>query len=1030
MIREQKQTDFIRNFLIPEFDKLDFFLGSGASLQAGIPTGNDLIWKFKKELYCSENDISPDLFKDIQSPFKRKILQDYFDTKNDYPILYADNEYSFYFKKCYSTLQARQTLISNYVNNVAPSLGHLCLGNFIITDKIPTVWTTNFDELIEAGVKKLNPAYSLNVISSANKDSLNSITNNNFHTLYKLHGDYRYDEIQNTDDELKSLETTISEKFSKSLFNRGLVIIGYAGKDNSIMQVLEQNIDNENFLSKGLYWLTPNKKILSERVKLLMERACNKNENSCVIEINDFDDFMYSMYRQYDKKNDIIDNEWKNYDTKKLPIEFSAKYIEPHFVKFNSFVAKNIPECRVFETDINSCEILNSITNNNNLIAGLYNGHIYVFENDEVIKSVFSTHILSEISGGSLPKKDLYKNYNSVFTGMLYKLIRQSLLDNGIKEFDRNKYYIAQSKQSYKNYIKYLGFKIDLSYINNSYFLHVRPTYYLTDVKGNDISDETNLIEINSLMSNLYNNKYNDEIRQIQRHLTKKDQNGNYSIPFKYKDFKFIFNYTPIHTKGSNETQMQNRFQTYIYPEPIMTFNAKQQDKIGINQIKGIAQHGPIDSSYFNNDFKRHSIKLAILSPNEYIKKLLVHLNMLNAKHTPANIKDGFLCNYEGFSSIFKRTLAIPTEQDNSNSLLYKLSEIENFTTEQFLNYIKSKIDFFSTKKGDFDVLIIFVPKEFKQYREDSAYDEDYNFHDAIKLYATDKDVRVQIIEEKSFNTTDTCKVMWALSTSLYAKSGGALWHPQILNNDTAFIGISYAQSKTSGTCIGCSQLFDSKGTGMRLILQKINDPLFFSKNNPYMKRDEARKTISKLREEYNRSALSSSLNRIIIHKTTPFTFEEKIGITQALEGINDIEMLQIQEITPWRALRMITKNGKLEAYGYAIKRGTVVKLSNDSFLLWTHGSVMHKELSGEKFNYYKNKRGIPKPLLIKRFYGKASGDTIIKEILMLTKMNWNSGDNLYKDLPVTLDFAKILSRMAKQKEALYDKPYDFRFFM
>lgn len=74
------------------------------------------------------------------------------------------------------------------------------------------------------------------------------------------------------------------------------------------------------------------------------------------------------------------------------------------------------------------------------------------------------------------------------------------------------------------------------------------------------------------------------------------------------------------------------------------------------------------------------------------------------------------------------------------------------------------------------------------------------------------------------------------------------------------------------------------------------------------MKRDEARKTISKLREEYNRSALSSSLNRIIIHKTTPFTFEEKIGITQALEGINDIEMLQIQEITPWRALRMITK--------------------------------------------------------------------------------------------------------------------------
>ncbi|MDR2758481.1 MAG: hypothetical protein LBB78_03785 [Spirochaetaceae bacterium] len=49
---------------------------------------------------------------------------------------------------------------------------------------------------------------------------------------------------------------------------------------------------------------------------------------------------------------------------------------------------------------------------------------------------------------------------------------------------------------------------------------------------------------------------------------------------------------------------------------------------------------------------------------------------------------------------------------------------------------------------------------------------------------------------------------------------------------------------------------------------------------------------------------------------------------------------------------------------------------------------------------------------------------------LVLTKMNWNSGDSLYKHLPVTLDFAKILSRMSKQNEALYDKPYDFRYFM
>lgn len=38
MIIEQTQNEFIRNFLVPNYNKLDFFLGAGASIQAGIPT--------------------------------------------------------------------------------------------------------------------------------------------------------------------------------------------------------------------------------------------------------------------------------------------------------------------------------------------------------------------------------------------------------------------------------------------------------------------------------------------------------------------------------------------------------------------------------------------------------------------------------------------------------------------------------------------------------------------------------------------------------------------------------------------------------------------------------------------------------------------------------------------------------------------------------------------------------------------------------------------------------------------------------
>lgn len=37
---------------------MDFFFGSGTSIQSGIPTGSGLVWDFKKEIYCSETGTS------------------------------------------------------------------------------------------------------------------------------------------------------------------------------------------------------------------------------------------------------------------------------------------------------------------------------------------------------------------------------------------------------------------------------------------------------------------------------------------------------------------------------------------------------------------------------------------------------------------------------------------------------------------------------------------------------------------------------------------------------------------------------------------------------------------------------------------------------------------------------------------------------------------------------------------------------------------------------------------------------------
>lgn len=215
----------------------------------------------------------------------------------------------------------------------------------------------------------------------------------------------------------------------------------------------------------------------------------------------------------------------------------------------------------------------------------------------------------------------------------------------------------------------------------------------------------------------------------------------------------------------------------------------------------------------------------------------------------------------------------------------------------------------------------------------------------------------------------------------------------------------------------------------MKLLLKPLKSPQIIHKN-PFMRKEDAYNMLHELKQLYYSSSPIEALKRIVIHKNTFFTAEETEGICMALEGIDDIELLQILEYSNWRAIRYNENKIDRGFNGYPIKRGTVIPLDDKSFLIWTNGSVMSDELAATNRNYYKTKRGIPAPLLVRRFLGKASDEIIAKEILMLTKMNWNSGDSLYKTLPGTLDFSKVLSRVSTVDGALYNTPYDFRFFI
>ena len=1010
------QEQFIRNFHALADEEVDFFLGSGASIASGIPTGGDLIWEFKRSIYCSECEESTEKYKDLSLPSTQTLLQDYFDKKGTYPKQYASNEYSFYFEQCYCDPLARKRFIESIVFEREPSIGYLCLAEAIIQGKIKNIWTTNFDPLIENAIHLLNPLNNILVCSEANRSSVH-LLNPQSPVVGKLHGDFRYDWLRNTEKELQQLEDTIKKYLADQLIDKQLVVIGYSGNDESIMSFLESNIDKPSFLSKGLLWAIKRDGYINPRVKALIERARKNNKFADFIEIDGFDQLMFSIYRIQNYNNDIIESKKQSIIDNRT-LSFSAPSVD-YFVKLNGFKSEIIPSCNVFKTDITSWKELRTIISDSGIIAALYNGHIYSFSSAQMLTSVFRSHILSSISYENIPEYILRKS-DSVVIGMIYDLISKEMHLKGMVKYKKNRFFNPKSKQIEKNYLTFDAVEIAVSFIDGALYLNFLSTVHVLRKDKTQLSKDEYMLTVNRLVSTVYNNQYNDKLKFWEKLFWDYGRR----IVFKNDGFILSFILPAISCGGDKRRAEWESLPAYTYSEPIMLFSDKDDSKSSINQLKGLVKYGPIDYSYSKSETIRDSVRLAVLAPNQEMDKILNHLNMLNVRVSKTG-RDEFLPDYEGFEKVYHRALSVPTKMQKNICIGYNADKVLSFSPDQFLAWMKKGIVHFSQNAFDFDVLIIYIPRNFSRFRTAKSISIDFNLHDALKLYATEKGIKLQLIEEKSLFSSNPCKVMWGLSTSLYAKSTGVLWHPKAIQEDTAYIGISYAYSAEKGICIACSQLFDSTGTGIRMILRKIAN---LANNNPYMQADDARAIMTELREQYYRANPVNSLKRIVIHKTTPFISEEITGIMQAFYGIDDVELIQIQDYCSWRGIRFGTEPSK-SADNFAVKRGLVAKLNQNSFLLWTHGCVIHPELAG-KLNYYKGGRGIPAPLLIKRFAGKASGDILAKEILMLTKMNWNSGDNLYKNLPVTLDFAKVLARMSKQNEAMFDKAYDFRFFM
>lgn len=112
--------------------------------------------------------------------------------------------------------------------------------------------------------------------------------------VVKLHGDFLFSDIDNTEEQTKDLRQYMKEGLELFLRVGGLIVVGYSGRDDSVMSPLEDLMDDPNAFRYPLYWVVREGATPSERVRRLIEKAGNRG---AFIEAPSSDEFFWCLHR-------------------------------------------------------------------------------------------------------------------------------------------------------------------------------------------------------------------------------------------------------------------------------------------------------------------------------------------------------------------------------------------------------------------------------------------------------------------------------------------------------------------------------------------------------------------------------------------------------------------------------------------------------------------------------------------------------------------------------------------------------------
>lgn len=218
------------------------FLGAGASVTSGVHSGAQLVDTWRKDIYTL---LSGKEYVDV------KTAKEYLVDKES-AWYEPSNEYSSLFEKIFDLPTQRRRFVEHQVDGKLPSIGYSYLVELFQAGFFDTVFTTNFDDLINEAFYQFSRERPT---LCAHDSSIKGLSvNSSRPKIVKIHGDYLFDSIKSTLNETESLESNTKDKLIEFTKKYGLIFIGYAGNDKSVMDVINHLLRQDDYLRNGIYW--------------------------------------------------------------------------------------------------------------------------------------------------------------------------------------------------------------------------------------------------------------------------------------------------------------------------------------------------------------------------------------------------------------------------------------------------------------------------------------------------------------------------------------------------------------------------------------------------------------------------------------------------------------------------------------------------------------------------------------------------------------------------------------------------------